>query len=206
MKKEELMGTVVCTEKTIAIYEAIIAMINEGVDVNEMKVGDITNRAGIGKGTAYEYFQSKDEMVEKALYYNVNRQIGTAQKLVTEAGTFRDKFMAILDYMEDNKDQIRTFLWMTRIAGNSIDISHIGENSEECALMQERIANLVMLADWFLAFGDAEGLFKETNHDFRVSALLAQIVQFGFYLHYGNKTDMDALKNFIYEGFVKQLS
>lgn len=59
---------------------------------------------------------------------------------------------------------------------------------------------------WFLAFGDAEGLFKEQNKNFKISALLSQIVQFGFYLHLGGEEDLDELKKFIYHGFIAQLN
>ena len=123
-------------KKAIAIYEAIIALINEGADVNEMKVGDITNRAGIGKGTAYEYFQSKDEMVASALFYNIMRQIETAKALILAADDFHGKFRALLDYMESNREQVRPFLWMMRLAGNSIDILNPGNFAADCDEMQ----------------------------------------------------------------------
>lgn len=46
--------------KVVLMYQAVVDMVNEGVDVNNMKVADITARAGIGKGTAYEYFSTKE--------------------------------------------------------------------------------------------------------------------------------------------------
>ena len=45
-------------QKVLALYQAVIEFINEGCDINTLKVADITGRAGIGKGTAYEYFSS----------------------------------------------------------------------------------------------------------------------------------------------------
>ena len=47
--------------KVILMYEAVISLIEEGKDINSIKVVDITSRAGIGKGTAYEYFKSNEE-------------------------------------------------------------------------------------------------------------------------------------------------
>ena len=41
-------------KKVLAMYGAVIDLINEGCDINTLKVADITTRAGIGKGTAYE--------------------------------------------------------------------------------------------------------------------------------------------------------
>ena len=54
------------SEKELALFQAVIDLIEEDADIHSIKVSDITNRAGIGKGTAYEYFSSKEEMVAKA--------------------------------------------------------------------------------------------------------------------------------------------
>lgn len=56
--------------KEKAIYEAVIDLFEEGADLNNLTVAEITGRAGIGKGTAYEYFSDKEEMIAKALFYN----------------------------------------------------------------------------------------------------------------------------------------
>ena len=34
-------------DKKVALFEAVIALIEDGVDINSLKVSDITNRAGI---------------------------------------------------------------------------------------------------------------------------------------------------------------
>lgn len=56
--------------KERAIYQAVLALFEEGADVNSLTVSEITRRAGIGKGTAYEYFSGKEEMIAKAFFYN----------------------------------------------------------------------------------------------------------------------------------------
>ena len=192
--------------KELAIYKAVIDLINEGADISSMKVGEITAKAGIGKGTAYEYFQSKEEMVEKALSFYIYNQIMAVKDLVLQKETFREKFVTILDYMEDNRDQIRPFLWIMRLKGEAMDISSFDTNGSSDEQVMTAISFLVPLANWFLSYADAEGLLKEKKEDYRISALLSLIVQFAFYLHLGGKHDMDDLKNFIYEGFLKQLN
>ncbi len=54
-------------EKKQAVYDAVCAFIEEGRDTSALTVSEITKRAGIGKGTAYEYFDSKEEMVDGAV-------------------------------------------------------------------------------------------------------------------------------------------
>ena len=56
-------------EKVRLLYEAVLAMVTDGWDINRMKVSDITAQAGIGKGTAYEYFSSKEEISANAVLY-----------------------------------------------------------------------------------------------------------------------------------------
>ena len=62
-------------EKVRLLYEAVLAMVTDGWDINRMKVSDITAQAGIGKGTAYEYFSSKEEIIANAVLYDVEMRI-----------------------------------------------------------------------------------------------------------------------------------
>ena len=67
--------------KVKALYEAVEELIFENIEVKGIKVSDITERAGIGKGTAYEYFRNKEEIISSALLYHIDlicRQIGRA--------------------------------------------------------------------------------------------------------------------------------
>ena len=57
--------------KEAAVYRAVLELFEEGADLGSLTVSEITGRAGIGKGTAYEYFSDKEEMIAKALFYNV---------------------------------------------------------------------------------------------------------------------------------------
>ena len=194
------------SEKQILIYKAILDLINEGADVNQMKVGEVTARAGIGKGTAYEYFTSKEEMVKAALEYNTYVQIETVKAMVIASESFREKFLCILNYMEANKGEIRTFLWLMRLQGKDVDIASLEPDGLQCEETMAKLGYIAELAVWFLAYGEEEGLFTQKNKDYQISALIAQIVQFGFYLHFGTGQNLEEVKEFIYEGLIKQLS
>ena len=50
-------------EREIALYEAALRLIARGVNPAAMKVQQIADEAGIGKGTVYEYFASKEEIL-----------------------------------------------------------------------------------------------------------------------------------------------
>ena len=50
-------------ERETALYEAALRLIARGVNPAAMKVQQIADEARIGKGTVYEYFASKEEIL-----------------------------------------------------------------------------------------------------------------------------------------------
>ena len=71
-------------EKVRLLYEAVLAMVTDGWDINRMKVSDITAQAGIGKGTAYEYFSSKEEIIANAVLYDVEMRLAHVLEILQE--------------------------------------------------------------------------------------------------------------------------
>ena len=55
--------------KVKAMYEAVLELFASGRELGTLKVSEITAKAGIGKGTAYEYFSTKEEMIIGAIRY-----------------------------------------------------------------------------------------------------------------------------------------
>lgn len=45
-----------------AVYEAALQLIGQGVSPAALKIQQLADAAGIGKGTVYEYFSSKEEI------------------------------------------------------------------------------------------------------------------------------------------------
>ena len=88
-------------EKVRLLYEAVLAMVTDGWDINRMKVSDITAQAGIGKGTAYEYFSSKEEIIANAILYDVETRLAHVLEITWGEGDFTEKFAQILAYMEE---------------------------------------------------------------------------------------------------------
>ena len=63
------------SEKVLRMYEAVHSFMLEKRDISTIKVVDITSAAGIGKGTAYEYFSSKEEIIASAMAYEYKNKI-----------------------------------------------------------------------------------------------------------------------------------
>lgn len=86
--------------KEQAIYQAVLALFEEGADINNITVAEITGRAGIGKGTAYEYFSGKEEMIAKAFLYNGEMFSLQLCEGVCRERTLKDKINYVLLVME----------------------------------------------------------------------------------------------------------
>ena len=59
-------------DKMRLMFEAVSELIRQQRDISTIKVQDITTEAGIGKGTAYEYFSSKEEIIGKYIVTTYN--------------------------------------------------------------------------------------------------------------------------------------
>ena len=78
-------------EKVRLMFQAVTELLSEKTDINAMKVADITKRAGIGKGTAYEYFSSKEEIITMALLYDYKVRLQQLEEGLSKKKCFREK-------------------------------------------------------------------------------------------------------------------
>lgn len=60
-------------EKKTAIFEAVIELGQKGREIGSLKISEIAEHAGIGKGTVYEYFPSREELLRDAMHYFRNK-------------------------------------------------------------------------------------------------------------------------------------
>lgn len=94
------MGNTHLAPKVKATYEAVIALFMEGADLNNLTVAEITAKAGIGKGTAYEYFSNKEEMIAGALFYELKESCESLYEHLKKEKDLYGKMNAILLSME----------------------------------------------------------------------------------------------------------
>ena len=51
-------------QRKAKVYEAALALTSQGVSPAAMTIQQLADAAGIGKGTVYEYFSSKEEILQ----------------------------------------------------------------------------------------------------------------------------------------------
>lgn len=198
-------------EKVLLMYQAVVEMIGEGYDINRMKVSDITARAGIGKGTAYEYFSSKEEIITRAIAYDVGQKRAYLRTIVGGAGSFAEKFDKLLDYLIDSFGEKESFCLLVRIGTGSYEISEPLRMEYEKMQQSMDCGSMEKIVDMLMQQGVEEGVIKDRNLDRQRMAFVAQIVGFATYLVGKSKgkeipTPVEQAREFAYESLVKSLN
>lgn len=88
-------------KKQEQIYNAVLRLMAACENPADITISHIADEAGIGKGTVYEYFKSKEEIYAKAFVYLMDQKIGELSKLLCGKG-FQEGFYAMADYVLDN--------------------------------------------------------------------------------------------------------
>lgn len=91
-------------QKVMLLYKAVAEMIAEGADVNNLSVSAITERAGIGKGTAYEYFESKEDILISAIVFYIQKMYDQMSAKLFSCSGFAQQITMLLDELEKGSD------------------------------------------------------------------------------------------------------
>lgn len=198
-------------EKVLLMYQAVVDMVKEGSDINKMKVSDITTRAGIGKGTAYEYFSSKEEIITKALAYDMDKKLLEITAIVESGGNFARKVKGILDFIEEKFCENQTFCTLVRIGTGSYEISASFKKEFEWVQNNFSCGKIEQLIERIMLCGQEEGVIRQKNPYLNRMAFSAQMMAFATYLVFvsgGAKmpVSLEEAKQFAYESLVKSLN
>ena len=200
-------------KKARLMFEAVIGYVHEKIDPGSLTVQDITARAGVGKGTAYEYFSSKEELIALALFFDYGLRILELQELQEKKKNFEEKMLGLLDWLHDNKSYHMTFVKMIQISAGDEGV---------CQMLQTRIPQDVFdgMHSYLMEEGDAlmeegyeQGYFAETDKVKRRLALAGMVVNLVLTLHGDEKKessffimDYKDMRQYAYTTLIKTLS
>lgn len=158
-------------KKTQIINAAIEVFAKQGLDKG--KIADIAKVAGIGKGTVYEYFISKDEIFNAIEEMFIFQSIDQLKTLSTSKKSPTDKLEEILQYsINMHTDMGEAALIIAELwAQHSRGQLH-GHNESVFADMYNDFFDIILQV---LADGVETGEFREMNKDGITALLLAFI-------------------------------
>lgn len=79
------------SEKEIQVYTAVFQLAKDGKDLKSLRVQDIADACDMGKGTLYEYFSSKDEIIEKTVEYFFSVEVEAISEMILVEEPFEQK-------------------------------------------------------------------------------------------------------------------
>ena len=83
-------------EKEPAILDAALRLLTRGGEVGALTVAEIAQEAGVGKGTVYEYYQSKEELIARALLHGCRTNVEELRRELQGHAGFEAQLHALL--------------------------------------------------------------------------------------------------------------
>lgn len=192
-------------EKVLAMYRAVCTLLDEGNDLHKLKVSDITAKAGIGKGTAYEYFRSKEELVAKALYYDFFMQYYELENNVKATATLKDAMDCCFTWLFEQTERPRLAMYLIENASGLEKKQERREEQAECCYMK----TVDRILDYLVQIGKKDGTINtEISSELASLQLLSQLLAFFSMLQRGGAKDekkMAQARAFLYGNIVRSL-
>lgn len=195
-------------KKVLAMYHAVWHLLEHGKEMNKIKVSDITEYAGIGKGTAYEYFRSKEELVSKALQYHKVLQVQMLSEAIREQDSFRGGLEACFDWILQTRDKRLLAIQVIRRTDGFLQIPDCFSQEHE-----EQKKSFMVMAGGILrdlvSLGRKEKLVRsEISDDLAILQILSPLLGFFVYQEladFSENADLLKTKEFLCDNIIKSL-
>lgn len=149
------------TDKQIQVFTGVLALARQGVDMGSLRVQQIADAAGLGKGTLYEYFSSKEEILAGTVHWSLNQILNRLDRVLAGPGGF-----------EAHMDGMLRVLWDTLLGDatmyHSLSSGMKGKQPACCQFTEAQkdlLERLQTLEQALIAQGRAEGLIRPDYTD-----------------------------------------
>ena len=165
--------------KVEALYQAVMELFAEGADLNTLTVAEIARKAGIGKGTVYEYFDNKEEMIAGAAYYFAKSSCQRMYKKLEEKESLYERMSLFLQSMDEEMNDIVCFV---RVLHVMMDNTTISNRLRE--MVKNKSAEEVLITDLVRKIIEAEVKLdgeKENNAAYLEMMAFSRIICYALY-------------------------
>lgn len=192
--------------KVLKLYEAVNQLLEEGADPGSLRVSTITDRAGIGKGTAYEYFDSKDEIVIYAVVYQMQMAMMELEKGLQERKSFREQINFLLDEVSAQEGQQNSFLKQIHLLTDNTEFSRQVQGIMASAALKKY--QLVQLFRQLLGEAVERGeLRKDLPLDYMVYSMGGRVLAYMVAVSGGDlQIELSRMRDLMYKGIMEELS
>ena len=192
------------------ILKAVISLSNFCHSPGEMTISAVAEHAGVGKGTVYEYFQSKEEMIFEAMRYFVSTRLGAFIHTPFQNG-FREGFWEIIEKVKELYRQNRSFFQIIFLTGHQKEYTDAVSTQRVAAQRDEMFREMAGMLSRLVEVGRAEGIItadpdeKDVVFAFVcIASALCGVIPQSTGVFKGESEDDEF--NFFYQKFVKLLN
>ncbi len=172
--------------KVLALYEAVLELLDEGADINTLKVSDMTVRAGIGKGTAYDYFKSKEEIIAAAVVFDVERKVKTERMRLEQYTDFESKVRYCFRWTLQELQEQKAFMRFLYLSSYSCSLKR--QIFEELKKRRGESCGPIQILRELSRKGKEEGAVRpEFSEEAAAYMILASLMSFVLYLEHREK-------------------
>ena len=87
--------------REIAAFEGVLALAANGANLARVKVQDIADAANMGKGTLYEYFPSKEDILRGTMLYCIGQELARLEALQADCADFDSLISRSFSYVRE---------------------------------------------------------------------------------------------------------
>lgn len=192
--------------KVLLMYKAVEELITEGVDINDIRVSTITDRAGIGKGTAYDYFDTKEDILAGAIVYYLRKFVDEMNEMLSGCSSFMEQVHALIEGMENNKEKQQCIIKYIHVL---TDKSGVNRLIQERFSMEEAKRHLPMgvLEDMLEKGIECGEVRDDLPIEYMVYVLFSKIIS--YIICFGEKSMVglraDGIRKLIYQSILDEL-
>lgn len=143
--------------------EALIQQISEGKELARLKVQDLATAAGIGKGTIYEYFKSKEEILERAVFYSLDKELQVLEAMLYKDLDFEAVLSEIIEYLSHKlKERRLVYEMLAQSHNRDVEFCILEEHK---AIMEGFIQRMMALQNCIIHRGKKQGMIDPQCDD-----------------------------------------
>ncbi|MDD5935841.1 MAG: TetR/AcrR family transcriptional regulator [Clostridiales bacterium] len=159
-------------KKVAAITESVTELYNNGTTFSKMTISEIAKRANIGKGTVYEYFTSKEEIIITVMLLELKKELTKICNAIIAKESFQEKYDTTLYWI---KDRVQTNILLRQMM-----LARYSENSDEaiCELVKRMMSftEVSQTLESIIKAGIEEDLFQKPQSVLQEKSAFATLI------------------------------
>ncbi|MBR6519100.1 MAG: TetR/AcrR family transcriptional regulator [Oscillospiraceae bacterium] len=170
------------SEKEISVFKGVMALSKEGKNIYNITVQDIAKAANMGKGTLYEYFSSKEDILINTLVYFLGLENKKAEEIADKGLSFEATVYSLYDLILQSFED--GFAMVSRFASgdNMLDIPKLIEDNRD--YIEQVMTSRDQLILRMLKIGEKEGVIRlDFGSEYITMAIMANLSCLNHCLH-----------------------